>query len=764
MKCSIGLSFALLCTLAVSSAQAQAPAVTYFNPSAVAPGAATNVTFVGANLANVTGVWSNIPGASFVLPAAGFEGNGTKPDNVVYQCTLPAETQVGIYGVRLYTGLGVSSVRLLMVDDLPSLNESGTNKTVEAAQVLTLPIAVDGACEAETFDYYKFTAAAGQRVSAEVVARRLGSPVDAVMRLLDATGRELAYSDDVGGIGSDCRFAHQFTAAGDYVIEIRDVQNRGSAAHRYRLRLGDFPLAVAPYPMGALSGSTPKLSVVGSDAGAIGAVSTSVGASAAPGARWPLGVKYPNGQGSAALDLVVSRLAEQVEMEPNDAPADGTLVMLPGAINGRLELSKDRDYYEFQGKAGTRMIFTGRTRSLGSPTDLFMRLLNADGGVLAEVEDTGVDEGLLDYTVPADGVFRLMVEDVNHHGGPDHVYRIEVDSYRPGFSLALEADKFDAPQGGVFVAKVTCVRRDYNGPITLSIAGAGDGFSLAANAIPEGAAELVISVTLPAGLTPGQVLNLRVVGKAMIGDAEFSAVASTMVPLRAAFSGLSNPPAALDGEVGLGVGPVFADFFQLAADPALYPQILGTSSFLVKATKLNGFDEAITLTVDGLPAGVTATVAPLEKGKPEVAIQLAGPGSLAEGDYAFRITGASAFQNQPKVVVASGVLRVVRPLEATVAMAGPLAPGGTQKIKVSVTRAPGVTGAISLALKNLPAGVTAPAEMTVADGQNEVEVDLTAAADARLGAATIVATASTRINNKPVAVESAPVTLQVATP
>jgi hypothetical protein len=88
-----------------------------------------------------------------------------------------------------------------MVDDLPSALDNSSNKTIATAQELALPSAVDGACEAESFDYYKFQGVAGQRVTAEVVARRLGYPLDPVLRLLDASGRELAYSDDAPGIG-----------------------------------------------------------------------------------------------------------------------------------------------------------------------------------------------------------------------------------------------------------------------------------------------------------------------------------------------------------------------------------------------------------------------------------------------------------------------------------------------------------------------------------------------------------------------------------
>src|SRR5207253_1287833 len=107
---------------------------------------------------------------------------------------------------------GISNLRLVMVDDLPSVADNGANKTVETAQAISLPVSIDGACEPESFDYYKFQGVAGQKITVEVVARRLGYPLDPVVRLMDGGGRELAYSDDAAGIGADCRFAYTIPA------------------------------------------------------------------------------------------------------------------------------------------------------------------------------------------------------------------------------------------------------------------------------------------------------------------------------------------------------------------------------------------------------------------------------------------------------------------------------------------------------------------------------------------------------------------------
>lgn len=741
--------------------RAQAPSITYTTPHAVAPGQATDIVLFGGGLANPTGAWWSLPVEA--TPTPGLDKNGTDPARVSYRVTVPANAAVGIYGLRVATATGVSNLRLAMVDDLPSVNDNGANKTIATAQELTLPVAVDGACEPESFDFYKFNAAAGQRISVEVVARRLGYALDPAIRLLDATGKELAYSDDEAGIGADSRFAHTFAAAGTYTLEIRDIRYAGGATHRYRIRIGNFPLSTTTFPMGARRGSTPKLQL---SSAAPGDAPLSVWIPTTEHAdRANIAAKLPGGQGSAMLNVATGGTAEQIELEPNDTAETASPIALPCAINGRFDVAKDRDYYQFEAKTGQRWILTSETRSLGSPSDLFLRIFKPDGGQLAEVEDSGGDDGVLDFTAPADGVYKLMVEDLLRRGGPEYVYRIKAEPYRAGFSLSVDADKFDAPTAGVLVAKVSCARRDYDGPITLSLDGAPAGIALGGNTIAEKGKETNLILTLPAGLAPGAWANIRIVGKAKIGDAEFSTTASTLGALRTAYSGWAYPPADLIGVIGLGVGQPFPDFFQLATAPAgaiPFPQIVGATNFKVSATKLNKFDDKITLEVEGLPSGVTAKVPAIEKGKPDATIELTGPASLAEGDYPIRIVGSGNFQNQPKrVVIDNVVLRVVKPVQVALAPAGPMAAGGKQSVVVKLTRMGDANGAAIVRFKNLPTGIVAPAEVTIPEGQSEASVELSAAADVAAGPTALAVSGTLKVKDRTVNLESDPVNIEI---
>jgi len=672
------LQAALLLVLSsVATAFAQAPALTRLQPAGIQPGKPTDVVLLGGNLAGPTGIWSDLPLSAELTP--GLEGNGTQPASVSYRLTVPAETPPGIAGFRVATGGGVSNLRLILVDDLPAVADNGNNKTPQTAQAVSLPTAIDGVGDGEASDFYKFSAAAGQRVSVEVFARRLGSPLDPMIRLVTTDGRELAFSDDERATGADGHFSHTFAEAGDYLIEIRDVRYQGGGNFFYRLRVGDLPLVSAAYPLAVQKGTSAAVTLAGPDAALASPVTVNMPAEV-PGDRLRVAATG-NGQGSGWVTLMASDKAEQLEAEPNDSPEQATKVTTAGAINGRFEAAGDDDYYQFDAKKGERLVFTGQARSLGSPCDLFLRLYNAEGGAVATAEDEGTQEGSINFTFPADGTYRLRVEETNRRGGPDMIYRIAIQPYQPGFDLAAEVEKVDAPQSGVFVVKVTAARRDYNGPITLGVEGAGEGCTLGGNVIPEGKPETTMSVTVGSNLKSGHLGTLSIFGTAKVGEADFRAEASTLVAMRNSLSALPYPPHVLDGTLGLGIGPVFPQFFQVAsASPVVSLLKAGaTASLPVNVTRSNGFEDGIALAAEGLPAGVTIKPLTIEKGKADGALELTSAGPLPPGTYPFKLVGNATFQHQPQQFAVEGLSISGPPVSIAFAPAGAVPVGGKQK-------------------------------------------------------------------------------------
>jgi hypothetical protein len=749
----------------VAAVAAEEPKVDYLVPAAAAPGQSLELAFHGSHLASPKGVWTNIPGAEVKLVPVSKKAAGDKVSH--WRITIPSSTPLGYYGIRLATAGGISNLRLVAVDDLPTLAESADNKTRQSAQELNLPVALEGTAEAESYDYFRFRAERGQRLSVAVVARRLGSPMDPVIRLLDSQGqleRELAYSDDEEAIGADCRFVHTFANAGNYLLELRDIRYLGGVDYRYRLRLGDFPLATATFPLGVQRGAKCQLKIIGTDLAPLAPLSVSAPVDgAAPFLR--LAAHYPNGQGSTPLVAIADSQGEQVEFEPNNSLETASPIELIGAVSGRFDVPHDRDYFQFTAKKGDHWLLAGRTRALGLPTDLFLRLYDAAGKQLAEVEDTAGDEGTIDHKFAADGIYKLMVEDLLNRGGAEQAYRIEFSRYEPGFSLSVDADKAGVPKGGVLAVRVTAVRRGYKGPIELGLSGAGLPFDTKQAKSTAGKKDILFVVPLAESAVPGSYGLLQVVGRAKIDGKEFSAVASTAKALRTTLSGLATLPPDLDGWVAYGIGPVAPDFFQLKPESTTisYLQLIGTARLKLKATRVGKFADAIALAIEGLPPGITAKADPIGKGKTDAVIEFTGPRALAEGDYPLRVVGRATFENQPgKAVLDQLVLRVSRPLAVEATVAGKLVRGGKQKVRIHVARAADDRQPIQLAWQGLPAGLHGEDKIVIPADQADLETTLSAQADAPTGPLVCRLLATTKIQDQTISLGSDPIQLEVA--
>ena len=228
------------------------------------------------------------------------------------------------------------------------------NRTRATAQPVAPPCVVVGQTANESNDYYKVTVAAGQRLSFEVLGRRLGSPIDPQLTLFDArTGRELrgGHSNDAPGLQTDPRLTYTFKDAGEYLIEIRDVSYKGGEDYFYRLRIGDFPCATTPLPLAVKRGVKAMVRFAGPTVDGVAPVEVTAPADPAVQALWvtPRGA---NGLYGWPVSLAVSDLDEAMEQEPNNEPAKANRLAVPGAITGRFEQKGDLDLLRLRRQEG----------------------------------------------------------------------------------------------------------------------------------------------------------------------------------------------------------------------------------------------------------------------------------------------------------------------------------------------------------------------------------------------------------------------------
>ena len=738
-----------------ATVSAQEPSVGGLSPSALSPGFSGNVTVTGGNLAGAKQLWFSFSAETKL--AEGIEGNGTKADQTVFAVTIPPTTPVGIHGMRILTDKGVSPLRLVMVDDLPNLNSPGNNTAAATAFALPGPSGVDGAVANQALQYFKFSATENQRLAFEVLARRIGSPLDPMLRLLDARGRELAFSDDAPGLSGDSQFEFTFKSTGEYLLELRDIRFQGGA---YRLRVGDFPCVNTTYPLAVQRGATTPVTFAGVGTAPAETISVTVPSDPALTAI-PVSIKRAGGQSSGFALATVADRPQYLEQEPNTKPEEANRVDLSQDLNGRLETRGDIDRFVFAGKKDQALVFTGIARTQGSPADLNLKLLNKDGGQIAQVDDTGTSEGVLVAKIPADGDYTLVIEDIAKRGGSNFSYRIAISPAAQPFTLAVSSDTANVPVGGAIALTVTAARNGYNGPIELSVQGMPAGMTASRSVIGAGRNDAALTVHAAPDQAAAVLHGLKVVGTG--GDAAITADFAGV--LKARLANLRYPPTSLSTGFAAAAAPAAALNWKVEPPEIVFGKELSAKVKLT-ATRGEGIDEAVAIAVqpaqNGLPAGITAAVKNIDKGANEVEIVFSANKDAPLGDFTAALLGTHKKGDKTVTVPAAIRMKLDVPLTVTLDIGGgKITKGGELVIKAKVARNPAVTGPVVIALQNLPKGVTAP-EATIPAEAGEIEVKLTAAADSAVGAINnLAAKGSVAVGNSKFEAVSANVNLTV---
>jgi len=149
---------------------------------------------------------------------------------------------------------------------LPTSSEREPNETGQTAVQVTLPRVISGAISKPgDKDVFAFDGRAGDQIVAEVFARRMGSPLDSLVRLIDTTGKVVASNDDCPdkecGLltnQSDSCLSAKLPATGRYFVQVTDAERHGGPDYDYFLRISppqpDFALRVTPSSLNVPAG------------------------------------------------------------------------------------------------------------------------------------------------------------------------------------------------------------------------------------------------------------------------------------------------------------------------------------------------------------------------------------------------------------------------------------------------------------------------------------------------------------------------------
>lgn len=228
----------------------------------------------------------------------------------------PAAAESGPRQLQVGAGVMRSNPLPFAVGTLPEATESEPNDGASAAEELELPRVVNGRIDPPgDRDCFRFRGRAGQLLVAEVEARRLGSPLDSLLRLRGPGGEVLALSDDAedpaAGLlthHADSRLLVKLPRAGEFVLELGDALGQGGADFGYRLRIGppepDFALRVTPSAINVPAGGAAVVNVhaLRRD-GFDGVIELALGGAAAAAGFVLSGARIPEGRDMVRMTL-----------------------------------------------------------------------------------------------------------------------------------------------------------------------------------------------------------------------------------------------------------------------------------------------------------------------------------------------------------------------------------------------------------------------------------------------------------------------------
>jgi hypothetical protein len=481
-------------------AQTSYPMALRVDPIAVSRGQTALITVSGRE--NFNGAWKllcegpglhgEIANVETVQPQTKARGGGGRrraTAQVRARLTVDRDAPLGPHELRVATPQGVSSVALVVVVDGPVVTETDGDDTANdrpaSAHRLSLPAVVSGRIgKAEDVDWYAFELAKGERVGFEVWGNRLENKIhdlqthlDPILSLHDSTGRELAAADN--NHYADPVLTFQAPSAGTYYLQVRDTTYAGNPAWGYALLGATGPITTSAYPLAVNPGATAALALHGPGTDPTTKLSLAVPRDAKPGAH--LFALLASEKATLPVPLVVTTLP--VSLESNDAPAagdQGKPVKLPAALCGRLGERGDHDGYRFDAHKNEIYTFEVMARRAGSECDAVLRLLDAKGAVVTEVDDTpGIGkDARIEWKAPADGSYSVQIADLHARGGEALPYVILAEAAAPDFSLFCDPDLINVGPGGRVPVFVRVVRRQgFSGAVALSWDGLPAGVS-----------------------------------------------------------------------------------------------------------------------------------------------------------------------------------------------------------------------------------------------------------------------------------------------
>ncbi len=696
-----------------SSAFAQLPVagLNSISPAGSKAGGASEVKITGNNLDDVDKLLFSHDGitATAKIEPPGDFSKQAQPVPDTFTVKVAGNVPPGLYEVRAIGRYGMTNPRTFHVSSLSEVNaENGNNSADKAIEVKTGSI-VNGQADNDAIDYYKIHAAKGQRLLVDCWAQRIDSRMNASLVLYDAAGRELRRVHNTEGL--DPVLELNAPADGDYVLGVYDFTYGGGADFFYRLAVHNGPYIDFIYPPVGQPGASGKFTLYGrnlpggkpaGDMTVSGSPLEQVEANitlpgdpmsiqrlglasiTAPYAGVVESMSYqlnsPQGA-SNAVDIGYASAPVILEQGNNDDSSQPQPVNVPCEYVGQFYPRGDRDWVQFEAKAGDVLWIEVLSHRLGLPTDPVLTIeqvtKNDQGEVMVNNIATNDDfdppqrnntpqmfsmnnrDPRHRFEAKADGTYRVGVSDLysDSRGDPRMVYRLVIRKAQPDFQVLVfnsgrstnnqyEAAGMSLRRGETQGLTVKLVRRDgFEGEVEIAVDGIPKGVT-SSGAVLGGKSDSAQLLLTADANAPAFAGTIRVIGKAKIDGKDIVREART----GALIWGSKNiqqetPVARMTRDIGLSVvDKETAPATVTAGDGKVIETSLGGKIDLpIKVARHGDFKAAIKLKAAGIPKDTQAKEANITAGDGKMEISFAN-NRIEPGSYTVYLTGPAKFK------------------------------------------------------------------------------------------------------------------------
>jgi hypothetical protein len=346
-------------------------------------------------------------------------------------------------------------------------------------------LTLNGTLRGPERDVYRVQGKGGEKKVFEVEARRLGSAIDPVLEILDASGKTLARSEDAPLLGLDARIAVTFPRDGYYYVVVHDSRYSTQAANFYRLKVGSYAYPQEIFPLGGRRGEVVEAS--------LGVQKITVDLRKVDGSTRQIFVNLPD---SAVLPVPFA-----VGEDPERTAPVADSIALPVTINGRLTKTGQVDRYNVRVSPGEPLAFRIQARELGtSKLMAVITVFDEKGKMLGRSGDEPLADDVYNVNqsrTAGDPMLRVKVpegsnnvvvtvEDLALRGGANYAYRLNVESIAQDFRVFLNAPFVNVPAGGSAILPVTVQRQGYDGEVQLRVSNVPPGLRVEAGYVVAG--------------------------------------------------------------------------------------------------------------------------------------------------------------------------------------------------------------------------------------------------------------------------------------